>query len=524
MKHFYTLIFVIVCLSYQAQLISKKVIQGTNTTFHASFGLATKNNQFLSIGQNSYSFPFIAKLDSIGTVKWVRTYQPNPSLFTVAQLIDAVNSHDSAFAVIGMIDLQNNSQSQQAICMKLKANGDTLWCRFIHGASNSNCIPYSIDATLDSGFVVSGKTGSSAFVAKITKNGSLNWMKLLNYSAYNMMANTGRQTPDSGYVITGKIYGGDSYTYLAKLDKSGNLVWCKKYVENLNTSSSEGYDVLVESTGYLLLAQDDQAFHSLIRTNLSGNILWSKKYSSGVLSAYLPERTTTIKRISAHRSMILEKGTDYGNGTVTLVDSLGVPQWASSSMYTGIDMTQLKNNWFVLTENATPFIVKTSSPSSLTGQIGLVITDTLDQNSYECSFQMTNTSTTLALITSTASLNLMSSGLLSPFHPTLGIEPVTQINGCIEIISGLQNQSAEQGIALFPNPTSGKISISSSLLSNGSVLEIMDVSGRCMRKEILDPVSGVAEADLGSLNAGVYFYSLYSGSVPMAQGKILLSK
>jgi hypothetical protein len=332
-----------------------------------------------------------------------------------------------------------------------------------------------------------------------------------------------RQTTDSGFVVVGTIR---NFAFLAKLNKLGNLSWCKKYPES-SLATNMGYDVLIEQTGYLILTESTTN-NSLIKTDLSGNVSWAKDNSQygGLSYSTSLERSSSLKKISGNRRMIVEKGID-GGGSVTVIDTTGNYLWGCATHYTGMDMSQLKNGWFVITVNPGPLVFKTSSSSSVSGPLGVIGMDSLRSNFNTCDhFVTTNSLTNLALNVNTVALNVVPGGMIAPVSPTLTNLVCLQYDGCLywSIGGGIGEKNADAVMSLFPNPTEGKITVQSYLLSNSSSIELYDVSGRLVRKERLNSLSGKAEINLGDLNAGAYFYTVYFDAISFNKGKLLISK
>jgi len=119
------------------------------------------------------------------------------------------------------------------------------------GGSNGE-LPFSIDQTADSGFIVVGDSGSDDFdvsgnhgssdiwLVKLDAAGVITWQKCLGGS-YIEHAEDVYQTPDHGYIITASVWSTDgdigfhygleynSDFWVVKTDSLGNLVWEKTY-------------------------------------------------------------------------------------------------------------------------------------------------------------------------------------------------------------------------------------------------------------------------------------------------------
>ncbi len=96
-------------------------------------------------------------------------------------------------------------------------------------------------------------------------------------------------------------------------------------------------------------------------------------------------------------------------------------------------------------------------------------------------------------------------GYLTEIHKFFTIN-----NGYVDVAEHEQNT-----LQLWPNPTSGCVTIK---VDDDTVVEVMDVQGRCMAKYALK--SGSQQIDLGDLTEGLYFIKGENGSVT----KVMLTK
>jgi hypothetical protein len=91
------------------------------------------------------------------------------------------------------------------------------------------------------------------------------------------------QTTDSGYAVIGTSFtGSTSDILLARLDKSGNLLWQKNYGGPAN---DQGLSLAVLPSGGFLLCGNTRSFGTggdviLIKTDTNGDTLWTKVYGT----------------------------------------------------------------------------------------------------------------------------------------------------------------------------------------------------------------------------------------------------
>lgn len=277
----------------------------------------------------------IVKLDSIGTIEWVKTYS-GPSIEAVAYL---EQTPDSGYMVNALYDGGANSKSW---LLRLDANGDTLWTKtfsagngstepamqnsmasvnnaiygmagnytpipitflsayFISATSNgfllSNKIySPSIDGTdvrsvcktYDGGFIMVGVIGipptySDIYVIRTNTYGDTLWTKSYDLS-YHEVAYDIKQTNDSGFIITGIVQNLALMQYnlcLIKTDANGDTLWTKNYVDTLTCIGRSVQQT--KDGGYIIVGTinnpDPQVY--LVKTDMNGDILWTKEFGT----------------------------------------------------------------------------------------------------------------------------------------------------------------------------------------------------------------------------------------------------
>ena len=83
--------------------------------------------------------------------------------------------------------------------------------------------------------------------------------------------------------------------------------------------------------------------------------------------------------------------------------------------------------------------------------------------------------------------------------------------------------SYEKQIAVYPNPTTGKITVK--YLMNGDEVvhfEVLDLQGRLIKEAQLNPMMGAQTIDLGNPAAGTYYYRLVVNGIQKTTGKLIL--
>jgi hypothetical protein len=141
---------------------------------------------------------------------------------------------DGGFIAVGSTGSYGEGYSNVFV-VRTDSSGDSLWIA-VHGGAKAD-FGYSIEETLDNGYVIVGTTASSgagfsdACLTKIYGDGTLQWEETyggtMDEQAYSVTP-----TLDGGYVLAGttQSYGsGKLDIYLVKTDPSGFPVWTNAY-------------------------------------------------------------------------------------------------------------------------------------------------------------------------------------------------------------------------------------------------------------------------------------------------------
>ncbi len=171
--------------------------------------------------------------------------------------------------------------------IKTDSIGDTLWTKTF-GDTNAE-VGYSICQTSDGGCIIAGKTeglmgNGDAYVVKTDANGETLWTR--TYGVLTGSANavlSVQQTGDSGYILAGYEYlDGDSRVHLIKTNPSGDTLWTKHYIA---VHTQEYFGESVEQTkdgGYIIAGHTNSHYDShgdayLVKTNAEGDSLWTRR-------------------------------------------------------------------------------------------------------------------------------------------------------------------------------------------------------------------------------------------------------
>ncbi len=201
--------------------------------------------------------PIILKLDADGNLTWARTYGGGGSGY----FWSVIQTADGGFAAAGFISF--GAELPNALIVRLDQSGNTLWARTYGGALYDRVEP--VIQTSDGGFAVVGWTYSfgagseDALVMKLNANGDLEWARAFGGPESDLVRSI-VQTPDGGFALAGLTtsFGAGQEDYLIlKLDETGNLTWARTFG---GTNYDWGFTVVQTMDGGLAVAGFSASF------------------------------------------------------------------------------------------------------------------------------------------------------------------------------------------------------------------------------------------------------------------------
>lgn len=233
----------------------------------------------------------LVKVDSNGNKVWNKTFggSKGDGAFSVQQTLD------SGFIIAGYTTSYGFGGGDDVWLVKTDARGNKIWDKTLGGKLGGSA--YSVKQTLDGGYILAGETnpyGASSFdfwVVKTDASGNRQWNKTFG-GTMDEWAFSVQQTLDGGYIIAGftRSYGGgNSDAWLVKTDASGNEIWNKTFGRTL----------------------DDGAY-SIQQTSDGGYILagYTKSYGAGDRDAWLIKVSNEISSIPAEKPVPLTNTTN----------------------------------------------------------------------------------------------------------------------------------------------------------------------------------------------------------------------
>ena len=242
-----------------------------------------------------YTDCLVLKLNANGNITWQKTY--DGSLWDEAHSVQQTS--DGGFIVAGQTDYNH---SRSIWVLRLDANGNDIWQKAWGGDIFGGSIyggAYSIQQTLDGGFIVAGWAIDDIWVLKLNANGNVTWQKTYGGSGTAEVARSIQQTTDGGYIVAGYTdsYGAGRFDmWVLKLNANGNVTWQKTYggpgteaAYSIQQTTDSGYIVAGYTDSYGAGSSDMW----VLKLNANGNVTWQKTYGGpDTEAAYSIQQTT----------------------------------------------------------------------------------------------------------------------------------------------------------------------------------------------------------------------------------------
>jgi hypothetical protein len=445
----------------------------------------------ISANTNSFSSNYdiyLIRTDSVGDTLWTKTY--GGTGFEESHSV--IQDNDGGFIIAGESYSFGNfgvSFSYADIYLiKTDANGNVVWSKVIGGTIHDYC--HIVQRTTDGGLILMGETysfgmgGYDTYLVKTDSIGNVVWSKTYGTTSLWEVANSGHQTADSGFILSGyrdDTTGGNNI-YLLKMDISGNLSWSRtmKVLGNSSGvdaiwSDTQGNSVRQTSDGNYILAGNRDTVSGpgndifLIKTDSSGNLLHSKIYN---LPGYFKRGFSAIE---TNDGGYIEAGQNFDNGSVYLIKT-------DSSCSSGC--LEYEALTYVL-------IPPTLIPPTL--------------------------------ITSPTTLEM--SGPITSANPativSIGNEIATNICASVDII-----ELSEKNIcSLYPNPAKNVCTYEITLQEsqNGSI-KIYDLRGKLLKSLSLKNGDNIATIDLSAFSNGIYMCQTVINGEAVEHKKLVIGR
>lgn len=350
-----------------------------NQTIDGGFivaGLSNSNDGNVSghHGTTGYSDYWLVKLNNIGSIEWQKTL--GGTLTDCAYSIH--QTYDAGYIVSGysysndgdVTGHHGDSTTFDYWIIKVDSLGGVQWQQSFGGTNYD--WGYSIQQTLDGGYIVAGASGSSDgdvignhgsndfWILKLNSLGAIQWQKSLGGSK-NDNATSIQQTIDGGFIVSGFTDSNDGDVtglhdsldfWVVKLDTVGDIMWEKCFggfgndlANSIQQTTDEGYIIVGQSDshdGDLTMNHGGAWDYWILKIDSAGTIEWQKSLGGSDWDAARAVTQTLDGGYIVSGESISSDGditSNHGNYDCWIVklDSLGTVEWQKSFGGSGID-------------------------------------------------------------------------------------------------------------------------------------------------------------------------------------------
>jgi len=518
--------FIFIVNAYSQQNTFSKVLVDSSRSFYEQTSILTPDNGHLVTGRTEWELNkgLAFKTDSNGDFLWAKTFisEQSPSSWASFVFNAAINTIDSCYLLSGNFQ-SLTADKEEGLCVKITSDGDTVWSSSI--VADHDLILNSICQTADSGYVVVGNVEwwessrneiCKLFVAKLSPEGALQWSKTYSVDENYIIGYTVLQSDDGSLLISGNI---EYYnkSFLLKLTETGTVVWAKEYGFNgTNYDYVDFQDVKTSGNGFIIYSFV-KGFPALFQTDSAGNIVWEKTYTqnwpNGLINSY------KLKFCGMQNGdYALITSSDFGGGFLK-TDSLGTFIFGYDVMMMTIDISETVDNELFIT-GLGPLLGVFNRREDENSEIGLIQLDSLGLGA-ECVYSETFETIFDTIDVVSVSLTVENAGSESNAGFIVGSITIPQRNGCVSITSGVAETKAKNPVKVYPNPSTGKISVTLTDNESGNFLVYNSLGQQVSGQKLNQPQT---EIDLSNQKAGIYFYKFITQDERVITGKIVLSK
>ncbi len=184
--------------------------------------IVTASNGFVFLAGGS-NLICITKIDFQGIKQWSYTYE-ELGMGVSAELFNIVRTNDDGYIICGQL---NPTSLPEMFLMKIDSVGNVKWTRTYSGFPNSSINDIVVT---NNGFIVCGygfvANTEHTIIMKIDSAGNIQWHKEFTFSNFSVPTKM-IQDSDGGFVMA--YYGFLTYPLLVKTDSTGSPLWAKSY-------------------------------------------------------------------------------------------------------------------------------------------------------------------------------------------------------------------------------------------------------------------------------------------------------
>ena len=516
MKTLILAFFITTTVAYAQDSLYSKVYYTGNIDLKGQAVTASGDGGLVIAAQYNWMQSAVFRIDSLGNTLWGKNLAASTGVVQWDNvLIKTIETlEDSSYIVAGEC-ISDDGTKLHAVCVKISSNGDTLWTRTVTNPSMQYSTYHSAAATLDSGVVLVAKTSTSTsagyFIVKYSANGNLQWSKVVEGLEVTDTPCAIQSLADSTIIVS--VPNSLNESVVMRLFSDGSLDWAQRYPD-LVIHDIERVDSTVVFSGRLAT----QYVPALVKSSLDGSIQWAKSYTQMFGGGLMID--VCVRQDS---SFVMTSGEQAFMGSAISADKNGLGALQLDLPLASFAVQEAEHNGLFLVGNGPMFGVKAGSLMA-NFHIGVVRTDSLLNTSkggfFNCSWGVSQAfSSDLPLVPLTFAPQM--SGTLTPIGATFqynDLIPDSYI-GCVDFFGGIEENSIEKEINIFPNPSNGVFFIEQ-LSQHSLEIEISDINGRSIETKKMHTLQGTL--DLSTQKAGIYFYKVSRDDGQTKSGKLVI--
>lgn len=210
---------------------------------------------------------FLIRTNSFGNEMWNKTFGGGNGYDDIAYSVQW--TMDGGYIVAG-------ETGGDWYIIKTGFNGDAAWERTYQAAGFSSDAAKSIQQTTDGGYIIVGSNHCDIRIIKTNDFGDTLWTRTFSKPNYGSYGKSVQQTTDGGYIVAGNSGG----AWIIKTDTNGNKMWEKLFgeCENIFDDCYTVAEIQQTNDGGYIIVGHVSSDTWLIRTDANGNIVWKKLF------------------------------------------------------------------------------------------------------------------------------------------------------------------------------------------------------------------------------------------------------